>query len=189
MNLNIKNKGYTLIELLLVVGLLAISVGVTSDILLSIVRSYSKTQVMNELEQQANFVGLKIEKELRNAETAAIVNGGTWQGIRITPRGSTGQYVCYRVRNLGSTTSFIDRSASTNDATCASGTFVAVTSTGIGNVTTSCTLSGSNCFQVTSGTPTIVNIGIKFSQGQVTTTANFTGDVEITNTIVIRETY
>ena len=67
-NTGIKNKaGFTLVEMVLVVGLLAISFGVTSDILISLVRSQTKSRVMNGIEQQANFVSLSIEKELRNA--------------------------------------------------------------------------------------------------------------------------
>ena len=73
-------KGFTLIELLLVVGLLALTVGITSDILLSIVRTYNKTQVTNEIEQQANFVSLKLEKEIRNAQTVTLEGGGVGDG-------------------------------------------------------------------------------------------------------------
>ncbi|HLD51190.1 hypothetical protein A3K34_01275 [candidate division WWE3 bacterium RIFOXYC1_FULL_40_10] len=65
----VKNSktGFTLIELMIVVVLLAISVGVTGDVLASLIRSYNKTQVLNEIEQQANFVRLKLDKELKGA--------------------------------------------------------------------------------------------------------------------------
>ena len=59
-NMNAK-KGYTLIELMLVIALLALTAGVTGDIIISLVRSYSKTQVANEIEQNAGFVSLKLE--------------------------------------------------------------------------------------------------------------------------------
>ena len=63
MNMNIKKNqgGFTLVEMLLVVFLLALTMGLTSDMLLSLIRSNTKTQVINEIEQQANFVSLKIE--------------------------------------------------------------------------------------------------------------------------------
>lgn len=61
------NKGFTLVELLIVVSLIIITVGVASDIVVIVVRSYNKTQITNEVEQNANFVLNKLEKELRNA--------------------------------------------------------------------------------------------------------------------------
>ena len=67
MNKKNNQKGFTLIEMLLVVLLLALTVGLTIDMLLSLIRSNTKTQVINEIEQQANFVTLKLEKELRDA--------------------------------------------------------------------------------------------------------------------------
>jgi type II secretory pathway pseudopilin PulG len=62
-----KSGGYTLLELLIVIGLIGLTVGVTGDIILSLVRSYTKTQATNELERSSNFVVSKIEKEFKNA--------------------------------------------------------------------------------------------------------------------------
>src|SRR5687768_13601913 len=66
-------QGFTLLELLLTVGILTIAAGVTTDVMLSITRSYNKTQITNEIEQNANFFLLKIEKELRNATSIVAV--------------------------------------------------------------------------------------------------------------------
>ena len=63
----INNKGFTLIELLLTVALITITMGVSSNIILSITRSYTKTQSNNELEMNANYLFLKLERELRSA--------------------------------------------------------------------------------------------------------------------------
>ena len=188
-----RSGGYTLVELLLVVGLLAISVGVTSDILLSLIRSYSKTQVLNELEQQANFVGLKLEKEIRNADDAEIVPtsvGGenNIPTLKITPKGSSGTFICYRTRNITTNSPYIERTANGN-ATCSTGTWGRVTEPGIGNVKIECALAGPACFSVSTSTPKIVNIGIRFRQGQAGADTSFSGSVDIMNTIVIRETY
>ena len=62
-----EQKGFTLLELLIVIALLTITVGVTGDIILSLVRSYSKTRVTNEVEQTGNLAMSKIEKEFRAA--------------------------------------------------------------------------------------------------------------------------
>ena len=71
----IKNNqsGFTLIEMLIVVVILAIVVGMTSDMLMSLIRSNTKTQVINELEQQANFVPSKrslLSKEVLRVDIA-----------------------------------------------------------------------------------------------------------------------
>ena len=79
-------KGFTLIEMLLVVLLLALTVGLTSDMLLSLIRSNTKTQVINEIEQQANFVTLKLEKELRDSMDAST---GAQNSLVITLRSNS----------------------------------------------------------------------------------------------------
>jgi len=52
--------------------------GLTSDMLISLLRSNTKTQVINEIEQQANFVSLKIEKELRDSVDVKIPGRNEW---------------------------------------------------------------------------------------------------------------
>ena len=64
---NNNNKGFTLIELLIVIGLTGLAVAITADILLSVTRSYNRTQIQNELEQQSSFVSSKLNKELKDA--------------------------------------------------------------------------------------------------------------------------
>lgn len=72
------SKGFTLVELLVVVALIIIVVGVSGDIIVSLVRSYNKTQIQNEIEQNLNFVLTKVENDLRNA-TAVTTPGSTGQ--------------------------------------------------------------------------------------------------------------
>lgn len=59
--------GFTLLELLIAISLLAITAGLTGDILLTLVRTYNKTRITNEIEQNGNLALSKIEKELRTA--------------------------------------------------------------------------------------------------------------------------
>jgi prepilin-type N-terminal cleavage/methylation domain-containing protein len=95
------NAGFTLIELLVVVSLIIIVVGVTGDIVISLVRSYTKTQITTEIEQNANFVMTKMLKELRNAEQ--LVSVSTEQ-LSFTQKKSTGvlETVVYSVEDATS---------------------------------------------------------------------------------------
>lgn len=82
------NSGFTLIELLVVVSLIIIVVGVTGDIVVSLVRSYNKTQITTEVEQNANFSMNKIEKELRNATQVLAVES---ERLSFSQRKANGQ--------------------------------------------------------------------------------------------------
>ncbi|MBW6441753.1 type II secretion system GspH family protein [Patescibacteria group bacterium] len=172
-----KQQGFTLIEMLIVVILLAITVGVTSDILISLVRSNTKTQVLNEIEQQANFVLLKLEKELRDAKTVTrpTPEEGGRDRLIFTRKGDDA-VIDYRLEGgklvravtiLGNTP--------THD----------LTSTGVGGVSVSC--PSNQCFTVSGPNPQVVKIDMTFRSGGGMNT--YLGDTRIQSTIVIRSTY
>lgn len=165
-------KGFTLIEMLLVVLLLALTIGLTGDMLLSLIRSNTKTQVMNEIEQQANFVTLKLEKELRDALDANIVETNT---LEISLR--SGSKVYYRLNS-----NYLQRSI-----VAQAGPYVDLTSrSNPGGVAVSC--SG-DCFQITGTDPKVVKTNMLFNQIQATTGVTTTGEVKIESSIVIRSSY
>ena len=184
-----KQKGFTLIEMLLVVTLLAISIGVTGDILITVVRSYNKTNTLNELEQQANFLGLKLEKELRNASsidpssdtnTLIMVSNGTAVSYDITANNV--------FRNTGG--------ASTQDATTA-----LLANTPLANLSipvapecpssadTSAACGFNGCFNYQGTTPQRVNICIRIKNANSSDPNVLSGSVLIKNTVVLRNSY
>jgi type II secretory pathway pseudopilin PulG len=169
--------GFTLLELVLVIGLLAISFGVTSDILISLVRSQTKTSVMNSVEQQANFASMKLEKELRSAIDVSM--SGT--DLVITKRGSTNP-VTY---SYDAGTRILSRS----EFGVGAGTYALNDTTSPGGVGVEC-LSPA-CFTVTVNSPKVVTIALRF--GPVLTAGGLipvnTGTVDINSTIVVRSTY
>lgn len=170
-------KGFTLIELMLVVVLLAVSVGVTNDILMSLVRSNNKTQVMNEIEQQSNFVSLKMERELRNASVVNIpLAGGSGSSLNFkTKDGTTIQY------DVNTTSGLVQRTVN-------AGTPLNITSNNNpGGVVVVCGVP--SCFSVSGFNPQIVNVSIRFSQAQPGASSSYTGQTSIQSTVVVRNTY
>lgn len=172
-------NGFTLVELLVVIALIGISVGVTNDILVSLVRSYNKTQVKNELEQQANFVGLKLERELRSAKSASIP-GGAAGGNSLVLQKADGSYVNYSVSTGVVTVGYNCDSAG---AGC-SPTLNTTTNAGPGGLNVTCS---SDCFTV-AGNPQVVTLDLTFNPNTSNGTS-FSGTAYIRNTITIRNSY
>jgi len=168
-----KNQGgFTLVEMLLVVLLLALTMGLTSDMLISLLRSNTKTQVINEIEQQANFVSLKIEKELRDSIDVKIPGGGSsGDSIELTLR--SGSKVTYRLQG-----NVLQRSIT--------GSFVPITSNSSpGGVV----ISGSPVFTITGSNPKVVKLNMLFSQAQSGAGASYKGSIKLEPSIVIRSSY
>ena len=171
-----KNQGgFTLVEMLLVVLLLALTMGLTSDMLISLLRSNTKTQVINEIEQQANFVSLKIEKELRDSVDVKIPGGGSsGDSIELTLR--SGSTVTYRLQG-----GVLQRSTT-------AGSFVPITSNSSpGGVVVSG--DGSPVFTITGSNPKVVKLNMLFSQAQSGAGASYKGSIKLEPSIVIRSSY
>ena len=165
-------KGFTLIEMLLVVLLLALTVGLTGDMLLSLIRSNTKIQVMNEIEQQANFVTLKLEKELRDAMTASTSSDNNSLTIRL--RSNTN--VIYRLNSA-----VLQRSVDGGN------NYVPLTSNASpGGVAVSC---NPTCFEIIGTDPQVVKTNLIFDQAQTGAGNTYKGQVKIESSIVIRSSY
>ncbi len=168
-----KPLGFTLIELLLVIALLGITVGLTTDILLSLTRSYGKTQILSDVEQSANFATQKLEKELRRATSVSVISNVA------TIRFSDGGCSMYRIQ-----TNELQRLTSANCILLSS--YEGLTKNVTGGVAVAC--SGT-CFTVTGTSPQIFTYSLVFSQPSSVTGINFSAQVTSKNTIVIRNTY
>jgi prepilin-type N-terminal cleavage/methylation domain-containing protein len=178
-----KSSGFTLIELLLVISLMSIAVGVTSDILVSLVRTYNKSQVINEIEQNANFVSQKLTKELRNAAQVTYLNpsgttppatGDAYNEITFVDR--QGNTINYKVNN-----GIIYRNVGSGDEAL-------TTNVAPSGVNATC-ISGVSCFVMVESNPQVVRISISLSQAGTPGNAIFEDDITIEDTVVIRDTY
>lgn len=63
-----KNKGFTLIEILVTVGVLGIIAAFGTQMFLSILRNSKKTQVLTEIKQNGDYAINVMERMIRNAE-------------------------------------------------------------------------------------------------------------------------
>lgn len=169
-----ESKGFTLIEMLLTIALLAISVGVTTDIILSITKSYNKTEMANELEQNANFVLLKMEKELRNASSIKVPSAVNTPTNTLTFLGGDGVEVTYAVDASG----YLKRKVGLGLAES-----IVNNDTTVG-IYVECPTA---CFILRNTSPQVIQLGLLFRQR--TGSAAFTGNVKLNNTLVLRGTY
>ena len=166
------NKAFTLIELLVVVGLMGLIVGVTSDILISVTKSYNKTQVLNEIEQQANFVSSKLTKELRDATDVTIPAsaGATGNDLEFTSK--SGSKIKYSLSG-GVLSRAVD-----------AGTALAITSAaGLEGVSVECLGA---CFTLNSSDPDIVSYSFTFKKPSG---ATIDASIIVSDTTVLRGTY
>ncbi len=101
-----RNKGFTLVEILVVVSIILISVGVAGDLIVSVTRSYNKTRILNEIEQNGNYVIAKITNDLKNA-TSVTISSGALQIVN-----ASGQTISYRIQSntcSGTNVSYVSR--------------------------------------------------------------------------------
>lgn len=72
-----KKSGYTLIELIVVAGLLAIISGFVATIMITSLRGGAKSKITNEVSQNGNFALSEITREIVKAKNVTFTGGGT----------------------------------------------------------------------------------------------------------------
>lgn len=165
-------KGFTLIELIIVVGLIALTIGVTGDIILTLVRSYTRTQIETEVEQNANFIFQKIEKELRGAERIdSVTLGGTQLDFTYKDTSDIDVPVTYLVTN-----GEVRRTEAGN-------TDILSVNSGVDQITVSC--GTGTCFTLIQNDPDIIQMHFEFAP----TNTTISHPLIIENTVIVRKTY
>lgn len=167
-------KGFTLIELLIVVALVGVVISVSTDIIISVLSTYSKSQIQNEIEQNANFVTQKMEKELRTALNVVDISPDTEE---IYIRDSLNREISYVVRD-GVITRTLDGESKiiTNNDT-------------LNGVHVDCNGSCFSLSNPSTETPTVVRISLKFSQNLTQDKKPFVADMVIDTSVVVRSSY
>lgn len=174
--------GFTLVELLVVIGLIAITAGVSSDVVLNIVRSYSKTKVTNEIDQIASFVFLKIEKELKTALSVTSPSPGTpSETLSFTKTiNNSIQEVVYEKTASGGIRRKVNSAPGADDGTFED-LFEVTASSPI--------ISNTDVFTLVNASPAAVKVKFIFVQNSSNGSPAFSGNISLEQTIVLRGTY
>jgi prepilin-type N-terminal cleavage/methylation domain-containing protein len=72
--MRVNNRGFTLVELLVAISLIAVVIVVSADFLINLVSNSVRIQNKIFLEQNYNFIGSKLTKVLQDAENVTVLN-------------------------------------------------------------------------------------------------------------------
>ena len=159
------NVGFTLIELLISVSLLAIAMGIASDLIITLVRTYTKTQAFNDIEQTVNFVFLKLQNDIKSSNSASVDESGS---LILSRNGETITY------SVDSESVSLLRNAIP----------LLGVSSDLGDVHVRC---AGDCFSILSNDPTTVKVSLEFYQGSGN--GLFDHSVSLQDAFVVRGTY
>lgn len=85
-------KGFTLIEMLVVIAIITIIGTISTQIILSLIRSNNKTNIQNEVRQNGAFVIDYLERDIRSASSVVVPSATLLQLTQ--PDGTVIDYVC-----------------------------------------------------------------------------------------------
>jgi len=80
-----RGNGFTLVELLVSIGLVLIIGTIGTSVIASILRSYNKAHIINEIEQNGNYVISLMENQIRNAASVSPTSGDVLL-LTVTPQ-------------------------------------------------------------------------------------------------------
>jgi prepilin-type N-terminal cleavage/methylation domain-containing protein len=81
-NMKINQKGFTLIEILVVIAIIGVVMGITSDVFIQIIKASNKANIVTEVKQNGDSVLNQLDRIIRNAEEVSAwgyKSSGTWQ--------------------------------------------------------------------------------------------------------------
>jgi len=82
-------NGFTLVELLVSIGLVLIIGTIGTSVIASILRSYNKAHIINEIEQNGNYVLSLMESQIRNASSVACDGSSPCLKVNVTSQEGT----------------------------------------------------------------------------------------------------
>lgn len=76
----LNQKGFSLLEILVVVSVIGIIAGITSDIFIQIIKSSNKANIITEIKQNGDAVLNQLERIIRNAEEITAIGKKNYSG-------------------------------------------------------------------------------------------------------------
>lgn len=162
-------KGFTLVELFISIALLAISVAISSDMIMTLGRTYGKAQIFNDTETAANFIFQKLQTDLKGSVQVEVLNSG--KTLKITK--GDGSIITYS----------LDDSVTPPKLTRNSVELLDRTST-VGGVKLTCTGA---CFELVNQSPITIQTNFVFSQAYGA--GLFNTSVSLKDAFVVRGSY
>ncbi len=173
-----RNHGFTLIEILIVIAMMAVLTGVGADLFINSLKAYQKSQIMNQLSQNGNYAMTTILNTARDAKSISvedtsklIITDSSQTTITFTIGSITveGKTVGVIKKKVGETEEIITNSNAT---------------TGVNIVT-----AGSS-FALSAGTPQTLTVTLKISQAPNTPINRaYDTTTTLTNSVIIRGEY
>jgi len=176
-----RNCGFTLIEILIVIALMAVLTGVGADLFVNSLKAYQKSQIMNQLSQNGNYTMSTILNIARNAKEVIITDNG--KTLEIKEQSSTSTYFKIKASPQDQRVGIITKKVG-------EGTEETITnsnpSSGIDIDT------GASSFEVTGGdgTPQTLTVTLRISQAPDTPINRaYETSITLTNSVIIRGEY
>ena len=90
----INKKGFTLLELLVVTAIMAVLIGISTTVFISILRSQNKTNVTNEVRQNATLAIDLFERDVRSARGINPAGTGNLVELEEADNGTSVDWEC-----------------------------------------------------------------------------------------------
>lgn len=171
-----KQKGFTLVELLVAIGILGVVGGIATIILFTTLRSASKSDIMREVKQNGDYAISVMERMVRNAQGVETVDNSS-----CSTTGNCGAGTCMKIKNPdGRTTNFLKENVgdvfkiASNSGTYLTSNKVTV----VGDLNFTCTR--------TPGKPDVVSINFTLSQPGTPTRPEERASINFQTTVSLR---